>query len=138
MIEAKFVGRAVALGDGLVARGSLHCDIRCLGRTMFSKGWTRFHYRVRNCDGLPREPRLDDVLTPGYFTDATEMMAAGDMIDVSAPDGGMTLFVAEARSNPDFVRVVVMARTPPGPAPIAIRKFIPGNPGPAAPTETAA
>ena len=53
-------------------------------------GFTLWHYNQRA--GF-----LRDVLKNHYFSPAHDMMAAGDMILVSASDGGSMLFVSECK-----------------------------------------
>jgi len=58
--------------------------IRYLSVLCYSQGFTLWHYRQR---GL-----LADVTPPGFFDGAAEMLQHGDMILVSAVDGGRQLF----------------------------------------------
>lgn len=67
----------------------------------YGGGFTRWHCAAGD--------RIADALTPGYFDEGAKMIAAGDMIDVSAMDGGMTLYVT-ASAN-DRVRVEIMSGT---------------------------
>jgi hypothetical protein len=83
-------------------------SIRDLSVLMCAAGFTRWHMMLRPDEHTGTAHRMRDVTLPGYFNDATDMMAAGDMIDVSAQDGGATLYVTEARRSPDSVRVRVM------------------------------
>jgi len=84
----------------------LRLSIRDLSVLSYTNGFTRFHVMLRPDERAGAAHRLLDVLIPGYFNDAARMMAAGDMIDVSAHDGGASLFVAEV--TPDSVRVRIM------------------------------
>ena len=61
------------------------CSIRTLSVLSYAQGFTQWHYRT---DGQGRR-----VLTDGYFQPAEDMAVPGDMILVSAPDGGAMLFV---------------------------------------------
>lgn len=96
----------------------LHISIRDLGPTLYHQGWTRWHLMLRPHDGVAH--RLDDTLRPGYFNDCSARMAEGDFIDVSAHDGGGTLYVTRVRPARTIagdrwvgmVEVVMMVRTP--------------------------
>ena len=61
------------------------CMIRNLSVLSYAQGFTLWHYRAG------REWRR--VLTDEYFQPAADMAAPGDMISVSARDGGAMLFV---------------------------------------------
>jgi hypothetical protein len=63
--------------------------IRDLSVLAYAQGFTLWHYRARG-DGL------GEVGRPGFFAGAGDMMAAGDMLMVSAPDGARVLWVAQA------------------------------------------
>jgi hypothetical protein len=43
---------------------------------------------------------LDDVTAPGFFRDANDLLAPGDMMMVSAQDGGQILTVAHGANYP--------------------------------------
>jgi hypothetical protein len=58
----------------------------------YCNGFTLWHYKSYN-------DSLDVISSPGYFIDACDMVTAGDMIIVSAKDGGRILFVASADIN---------------------------------------
>ncbi len=60
--------------------------VRNLSVLAYAQGFTLWHYRA---DALP----LRDVGEHGFFDEAAEMFAAGDMVMVSATDGGRVLFV---------------------------------------------
>ena len=59
---------------------------RNLSVLAYANGFTLWHYKA------PCE-RLDDVTARGYFNDTADMLAAGDMMMVSAADGGRLLSV---------------------------------------------
>ena len=61
--------------------------IRNLSVLADARGFTLWHYR----DGTAR---LDDVAASGFFDAAADMLAVGDMVMVSASDGGRLLVVA--------------------------------------------
>jgi hypothetical protein len=59
--------------------------IRNLSVLAYAQGFTLWHYKAA---------ALADVCARGFFDGAADMMAAGDMVLVSAADGGRVLFVA--------------------------------------------
>jgi hypothetical protein len=61
--------------------------IRNLSVLSYAQGFTLWHYRAGAA-------RLDDVANPGFFDDAADMLAVGDMMMVSGADGGRILCVA--------------------------------------------
>ena len=61
--------------------------VRNLSVLAYANGFTLWHYKTE-ADALPR------VQTPGYFDDAVDMLASGDMMLVSAPDGGKVMCLA--------------------------------------------
>lgn len=63
--------------------------IRNLSVLAYAQGFTLWHYRAA---GL----KLAQVAAPGFFSQAGDMLAAGDMMLVSAPEGGRVLFVTDA------------------------------------------
>ena len=63
--------------------------VRNLSVLAYANGFTLWHYKT-NGDALP------SVQTPGYFDDAVDMLASGDMMLVSAPDGGKVMCIAAA------------------------------------------
>jgi hypothetical protein len=89
---------------------ALRMSIRELSVQAYTNGFTRWYYRCAPVNGMAH--RLRDTMGAGYFNDAADMMREGDMIDVSARDGGATLYVVATKHQPDLVRVVAMARTP--------------------------
>lgn len=62
--------------------------IRDLYVASYAGGFTLWNYQHRN--GL-----LDDVMPPGFFNDAGDMFEVGDMILVTAKDGGRILVVIQ-------------------------------------------
>ncbi len=52
----------------------------------YAQGFTLWHYRAP-------EMRLGTVATAGFLEPAAEMLAPGDMVLVSAGDGGRVLYV---------------------------------------------
>lgn len=79
--------------------------LRNLSVLSYAQGFTRWHFRAAS---LP----LAQALAPGFFNPAADMMLAGDMVDVSAADGGATVFIhSGGNDRGDPVRFEVMART---------------------------
>lgn len=84
----------------------------------YANGFTFWHYRAEE------EPiSLRHILHPVFFTAASHMFRRGDMIMVSARDGGAHLFVSHVHraarpsllvsaghTDPDIVTVAVMSR----------------------------
>ena len=62
--------------------------IRNLSTHGYSNGFTLWHYRSE-------VDKLADIDSAGYFNDASDMFTAGDMILVSAADGGAHRFVKD-------------------------------------------
>ena len=63
--------------------------IRNLSVLSYAQGFTLWHYRAGAAG-------LDVVATPGFFDNAADMLAVGDMMMVSGTDGGRILCVASA------------------------------------------
>jgi len=63
--------------------------IRNLSVLAYAQGFTLWHYRAA---GSP----MAAIAAPGFFDPAADMLAAGDMMLVSAADGGRVLFVTTA------------------------------------------
>ncbi len=61
--------------------------VRNLSVLAYANGFTLWHYKTE-ADVLPSVQR------PGYFDDAVDMLASGDMLLVSAPDGGKVMCMA--------------------------------------------
>lgn len=76
--------------------------LRNLSVLSYAQGFTRWHYRAARLS-------LDHVLTSGFFDPAGDMMRPGDMVDVSAADGGATVFIEEAGKEGLPVRFRKMA-----------------------------
>lgn len=75
---------------------------RHLSVQAYCQGFTRWHYRAARLS-------LDHVLTSGFFDPASDAMQPGDMVDVSAADGGATVFIEEAGKEGLPVRFRKMA-----------------------------
>ena len=63
--------------------------IRNLSVLAYAQGFTLWHYKGTG-------QSLERIAGQGFFSPAADMLAAGDMMLVSAPEGGRVLFVAEA------------------------------------------
>lgn len=63
--------------------------VRNLSVLAYAQGFTLWHYRA---NGLT----LAQATAPGFFSTAADMIAAGDMILISSPDGGTVAFVSDA------------------------------------------
>ena len=61
--------------------------LRSLSVLAYANGFTLWHYRAGG-DALPT------VRGAGYFDDAVDMMAGGDIVLVSASEGGQVMCVA--------------------------------------------
>jgi hypothetical protein len=61
-------------------------SVRNLSVLAYANGFTLWHYKA-----LPEDQA--GVARPGYFDDAGDMLAGGDMMMVSARDGGRMLCV---------------------------------------------
>ena len=59
----------------------------------YANGFTLWHYKAGP------DP-LDDVAGQGFFADAADMLTSGDMIMISAQDGGRLAAVAVAQGMP--------------------------------------
>ncbi len=64
-------------------------SIRNLSVLAYAQGFTLWHYKA------PTLP-LHRLRARGFFDPATDMLATGDMVMMSARDGGAFAFVAEA------------------------------------------
>jgi len=89
-----------------IAHGSSHepvpssiFAIRNLSVLAYANGFTLWHYKAGNA-------RLDAVATPNFFQDSSDMLSVGDMMMVSASDGGRMMVVIQ--SDKDYVNVAWM------------------------------
>jgi hypothetical protein len=86
-------------------------DLNVIG---YANGFTLWHYRASDAA---------ETCAPGFFAAAADMVCAGDIILVSAPESALQLFVAEAvpgaivrgtiERRPGIVRVTPMTGLPP-------------------------
>lgn len=61
--------------------------VRNLSVLAYAQGFTLWHYRAGTTP-------LAQVAAAGFFDETGDMFAVGDMVLVSAPEGGRVLFVA--------------------------------------------
>ena len=61
--------------------------LRNLSVLAYANGFTLWHYKAGN-------DNLADAGSPGYFADAADLMAEGDMVMLSATEGGRIASVA--------------------------------------------
>ncbi len=66
-------------------------NVRSLSVLAYANGFTLWHYRTGDA--------LQCVARPGFFDDAVDMLANGDMLMVTAPEGGRVLCVAAAEGR---------------------------------------
>jgi hypothetical protein len=67
--------------------------IRNLSVLAYAQGFTLWHYKAG-------PDRLDDVAAPGFLADAADMLVHGDMILISAADGGRIAYITPFDSAP--------------------------------------
>ena len=72
--------------------------IRNLSVLAYANGFTLWHYKAGPA-------RLGQVGAPGFFADAANMLAAGDMVMISAADGArvMSVSASGAGTAPEIV-----------------------------------
>jgi hypothetical protein len=70
----------------LVEASAMPLAIRNLSVLAYANGFTLWHYRA------PAEGE-DEVTQRGYFNDAADMLAAGDMLLLSTRDGGKVVCI---------------------------------------------
>jgi hypothetical protein len=64
----------------------------------YANGFTLWHYKAGP------DP-LDDVAGQGFFADAADMLTEGDMIMISAQDGGRLAAVADSHGMPALTEI---------------------------------
>lgn len=62
-------------------------QLRQLSVLNYANGYTSWHYK-------PVGTSVLSVFAPGFFRDATELLAAGDLVVVSSAEGGKIGFVS--------------------------------------------
>jgi hypothetical protein len=91
--------------------------IRNLSVLSFADGFTLWHYRGHTLTmgaTLVGPITLDDVLRDDFFSVAGDLIVTGDMILVSAADGGMMLYVVGSSGvgpGEVTIKVAVMTQT---------------------------
>ncbi|MGH7043379.1 MAG: hypothetical protein ACREFY_14815, partial [Acetobacteraceae bacterium] len=73
---------------------SMAFAIRDLSVLAYANGFTLWHYRAG-------KEQLEGVCASGFFTDAADMLATGDIMMVSAADGARVLCVAGSANHND-------------------------------------
>jgi hypothetical protein len=63
-------------------------SLRNLSVLAYAQGFTLWHYRSG-------AENLIQVSAPGFFEDASDMFAMGDMVMISAPDGGRIVVMTQ-------------------------------------------
>jgi len=66
--------------------------VRNLSVLAYAQGFTLWHYRAPNA-------RLAVLDGPGFFNNAADMLAQGDMLMMSGSDGGRVAFVASTQNS---------------------------------------
>ena len=64
---------------------------RNLSVLAYAQGFTLWHYKA--------EEGVEDACKPDYFRDAGDLLAQGDMMLVSAPNGGRVLFATPGQGQ---------------------------------------
>lgn len=64
-------------------------SVRNLSVLAYAQGFTLWHYKAAG-------ERIDEACAPDFFAPAGDMVAGGDMLLVSAADGGRVLFADPA------------------------------------------
>lgn len=78
--------------------------IRNLSVLSYAQGFTSWHYKAASAP-------LADILAPGFFSPTADMFEKGDMVIISANDGGAHVFVSSVNKIDSVVVVMPMART---------------------------
>ena len=76
--------------------------VRNLSVLAYAQGFTLWHYQT------PTLP-LNAVLGAGFFNNAADMMASGDIVMLSAFDGGDLAFIAKSKAPHDRFETVHLA-----------------------------
>ena len=66
--------------------------VRNLSVLAYAQGFTLWHYKA------PQSP-LSALAEPGFFNHAADLLASGDMLMMSAKDGGRVVFVTAAQDS---------------------------------------
>lgn len=78
--------------------------IRNLSVLAYAQGFTLWHYKAATA-------ALADVVGEGFFDPASDMLAVGDMLMISAGDGGRIVFINQTRAVEAGRHVTVSALT---------------------------
>lgn len=73
--------------DRPIGSYSAYFTVRNLSVVAYAQGFTLWHYKAPVSD-------LQKILALGFFTAANDMFSVGDMVLISARDGGSVAFVA--------------------------------------------
>jgi hypothetical protein len=73
--------------------------VRNLSVLAYAQGFTLWHYRAPKA-------ALAVLARPGFFDHAADMFSAGDMLMMSAGDGGRVAFVARAQDSVTLAALV--------------------------------
>ena len=82
----------------------MHVAIRNLSVLAYAQGFTLWHYKAAAAS-------LADVVTDGFFDPASDMLAVGDMLMISAADAGRVVFVNKIDQAAGREQVIVAALT---------------------------
>ena len=81
---------------------SLRVSIRSMSVLAYAQGFTLWHYKAGSAG-------LADMTAPGFFNTASDMLAVGDMILISASDGGRIVIVTAVHATEGASVVTVAA-----------------------------
>ena len=73
--------------------------VRNLSVLAYAQGFTLWHYKAPKLT-------LKALGEPGFFNNAADMLASGDMLMISAGDGGRIAFVASAQDSVSLAPLV--------------------------------
>lgn len=71
--------------------------IRALSVLQYANGFTLWHYKA---------PRIGELVQPNYFGEASDMMAKGDHMHVSAPDGNALIAIVAVDAGMVEIRIL--------------------------------
>ncbi len=81
---------------------SQRVSIRSMSVLAYAQGFTLWHYKAGAAG-------LADIVGDGFFDTASDMLAVGDMLLISAHDGGRMMIVSEIDPSPKGRKVAVAA-----------------------------
>lgn len=82
------LARPARTATGPDAAGIETFTVRQLGVLAYVQGFTLHHYKASS---------LDAAMSSGFFDEAADILAVGDMVLISARDGGAAMFVASTK-----------------------------------------